>query len=112
MVNWREPIEEGEVGIDAIVVEDLSGAAPDRADPGAGREGRGEGEPLPEQQSEATPPPKPEPLPEPPREEAPAVAPLLVQARAALVIRRLQIATLLERKKRCPRKPGRAASRA
>ena len=102
LIDWREPIEEGEVGIDAIVVEYQPEQPQIEPTPVPVEKVEEKEEPLPEQQSEAMLPPKPEPLPEPPREEAPAVAPRPVQARAALLTWRNQIVTLLERNKRYP----------
>jgi protein TonB len=100
LIEWREPIEEGEVGTDAIVVE----FQPEQreADPAPVEKVEEKEEPLPEQQSEAMLPPKPEPLPEPPHEEVPVVAPRAVQARAVVATWRSQIVTILERNKRYP----------
>jgi len=100
LIDWREPIEEGEVGTDAIVVEFQPEQIPTEPTPVEKVEEKEE--PLPEQQSEAMLPPKPEPQPEPPREEVPAVAPRPVQARAVMATWRNQIVTILERNKRYP----------
>jgi protein TonB len=100
LMEWREQIEEGEVGTDAIVVEFQPEQIP--TDPTPPEPIEEKEEPLPVQQSEAMLPPKPEPLPEPPREEVPALAPRPVQARAVLLTWRNQIVTILERNKRYP----------
>jgi protein TonB len=103
LIEWREPIEEGEVGIDAIVVEFQPEQKEIDPTPVPVEKVEEREEPLPEQQSEAMVPPKPpEPLPEPPREEVPAVAPRPVQARATVATWRSQIVTILERNKRYP----------
>jgi protein TonB len=101
LIEWREPIEEGEVGTDAIVVEFQPEQIQTDPTPPVEKVEEKE-EPLPEQQSEAMLAPKPEPLPEPPHEEVPAVAPRPVQARAAVLTWRNQIVTILERNKRYP----------
>jgi periplasmic protein TonB len=100
LIDWREAIEEGEVGTDAIVVEFQPEQMPTEPTPVEKVEEKEE--PLPEQQSEAMLPPKTEPQPEPPREEVPAVAPRPVQARAVMATWRNQIVTILERNKRYP----------
>jgi protein TonB len=100
LIEWREPIEEGEVGTDAIVVEfqpEQKEIEPTPVEKVVEKE-----EPLPEQQSEAMLPPKPEPQPQPPHDEVPAVAPRPVQARAVVATWRNQIVTILERNKRYP----------
>jgi periplasmic protein TonB len=100
LIDWREPVEEGEVGTDAIIVE----FQPEQiqTDPTPVQKVEEQDEPLPEQPSEAMLPPKPQPQPEPPREDVPAVAPQPVQARAVLATWRNQIVTILERNKRYP----------
>jgi protein TonB len=102
LIEWRAPVEEGEVGIDAIVVEFQPEQKEIDPTPVPVERVEEKEEPLPEQQSEAMLPPKPEPLPEPPHEEVTAVAPRPVQARAVLVTWRNQIVTILERNKRYP----------
>jgi protein TonB len=102
LIEWRESIEEGEVGTDAIIVEFQPEQREIEPTPVPIEKVEVKEEPLPEQQSEAMLPPKPEPLPEPPREETPAVAPRPVQARAAVATWRNQIVTILERNKRYP----------
>jgi protein TonB len=103
LIEWREPIEEGEVGTDAIVVEFQPEQKEIDPTPVPIEKVEEKEEPLPEQQSEAMLPPKPpEPLPEPPREEVPVVAPRPVQARATVATWRSQIVTILERNKRYP----------
>jgi protein TonB len=102
LIGWREPVEEGEVGTDAIVVEFQPEQKEIEPAPVPVEKVEEKEEPLPEQQSEAMLPPKPEPLPEPPHEETPAVAPRPVQARAVVATWRNQIVTILERNKRYP----------
>jgi protein TonB len=102
LIEWRESIEEGEVGTDAIIVEFQPEQREIEPTPVPIEKVEVKEEPLPEQQSEAMLPPKPEPLPEPPREETPAVAPRPVQARAAVATWRNQIVTILEHNKRYP----------
>jgi periplasmic protein TonB len=102
LIEWREPIEEGEVGTDAIVVEFQPEQIQTDPTPEPVEKVEQKEEPLPEQQSEAMLPPKPEPQPEPPHEEVPAVAPRPVQARATVMTWRNQIVTILERHKRYP----------
>jgi protein TonB len=102
LIGWREPVEEGEVGTDAIAVEFQPEQKEIEPTPVPVEKVEEKEEPLPEQQSEAMLPPKPEPLPEPPHEETPAVAPRPVQARAVVATWRNQIVTILERNKRYP----------
>jgi periplasmic protein TonB len=102
LIEWREPVEEGEVGTDAIVVEYQPEQIQTDPIPQPVEKVEEQQEPLPEQPSEAMLPPKPEPLPEPPQEDVPAVAPRPVQARAVLATWRSQIVTILERNKRYP----------
>jgi protein TonB len=101
VIEWHDPVEAGEVGTDAIVVEFQpeqiqTDPIPDPV------EVEEKPEPLPEQPSEAMLLPQPDPQPEPPHEDVPAVAPRPVQARAVLMTWRNQIVTLLERNKRYP----------
>jgi periplasmic protein TonB len=102
LIEWREPAEDGEVGIDAIVVEYQPEQKEVEPTPVPVEKVEEKKEPLPEQQSEAMLPPKPEVLPEPPREEAPVVIPRPVQSRATVATWRSQIVTLLEHNKRYP----------
>ena len=102
LIEWREPVEEGEVGTDAIVVEFQPEQKEIDPTPVPVEKVEEKEEPLPEQQSEAMLPPKPEVPPEPPHEEVPTVAPRPVQARAAVATWRNQIVTILERNKRYP----------
>jgi protein TonB len=102
LLEWREPVEEGEVGTDAIVVEFQPELKEMDPTPVPVEKVEEKEEPLPEQQSEAMLPPKPEPQPEPPHEEVPVVAPRPVQARAVVATWRSQIVTILERNKRYP----------
>jgi len=102
LIEWREPIEEGEVGTDAIVVEFQPEQIQTEPTPEPVEKVEEKPEPLPEQQSEAMLAPTPEPQPEPPHEEVPAVAPRPVQARAMVLTWKNQIVTILERNKRYP----------
>jgi periplasmic protein TonB len=102
LIEWREPVEEGEVGSDAIVVEFQPEQKEIDPTPVPVEKVEVKEEPLPEQQSEAMLPQQPEVPPERPREEVPAVAPRPVQARAVLATWRNQIVTILERNKRYP----------
>jgi protein TonB len=102
LIERREPIQEGEVGTDAIVVEFQPEQTQTDPTPVPIEKIEEKQEPLPVQQSEAMLPPKPEPQPEPPHEEVPAVAPRPVQARAVLLTWQSQIVTILERNKRYP----------
>ena len=102
LIEWREPLEEGEVGTDAIVVEFQPEQKEVEPTPVPVEKVEEKEEPLPEQQSEAMLPPKPEVLPEPPREEVPVVIPRPVQAHASVATWRSQIVTILEHNKRYP----------
>ena len=102
LIEWREPVEEGEVGSDAIVVEFQPEQKEIDPTPVPVEKVEEKEEPLPQQQSEAMLPQQPEVPPERPREEVPAVAPRPVQARAVLATWRNQIVTILERNKRYP----------
>jgi periplasmic protein TonB len=102
LIARHDPIEEGEVGTDAIMVEFQPEQIQTDPIPEPVEKVEEKQEPLPEQPSEAMLPPKPEPLPEPPHEDVPAVAPRPVQARAVLVTWRNQVVTILERNKRYP----------
>jgi protein TonB len=102
LIEWREPAEEGEVGIDAIVVEYQPEQKEIEPTPVPVEKVEEKEEPLPEQQSEAMLPPKPEVLPEPPQEEVPVVILRPVQSRASVATWRSQIVTILEHNKRYP----------
>ena len=102
LIEWREPAEEGEVGIDAIVVEYQPEQKEIEPTPVPVEKVEEKEEPLPEQQSEAMLPPKPEVPPEPPHEEVPVVIPRPVQSRASVATWRSQIVTILEHNKRYP----------
>jgi protein TonB len=102
LIEWREPAEEGEVGIDAIVVEYQPEQKEIEPTPVPVEKVEEKEEPLPEQQSEAMLPPKPEVLPEPPHEEVPVVILRPVQSRASVATWRSQIVTILEHNKRYP----------
>jgi protein TonB len=103
LIEWRAPVEEGEVGIDAIVVEFQPEQKEIDPTPVPVEKVEEKEEPLPEQQSEAMLPPKPpEPPPEPPQEETPPAPPRPAQAIASVATWRSQIVTILERNKRYP----------
>jgi protein TonB len=102
LMEWREPLEEGEVGTDAIVVEFQPEQKEIDPTPVPVEKVEEKDEPLPEQQSEAMLPPKPEQLPEPPREEVPVVVARPVQSHATVATWRSQIVTILEHNKRYP----------
>jgi periplasmic protein TonB len=102
LMEWREPIEEGEAGVDAIIVEFQPEQIQTDPTPQPIEKVEEKQKPLPEQQSEVMLAPRPEPLPEPPHEEV-AAAPLrLSQARAELETWKSQIVTILEHNKRYP----------
>jgi TonB family protein len=100
LIDWSVPIEEGEVGADAIVVEFQQEQPPTDPVPEVQKP-----EPLPEQQSEAMLPPQPKPEEQPvPREETPPVEQRVERAVATVATWRSQIITLLEHNKRYPPK--------
>jgi protein TonB len=101
LMEWREPIEEGEVGADAIIVEFQPEQIPTDPTPPVEKIEEKE-EPLPVQESEAMLPPLPEVIPEPPREETPVVVPQPSRARADTATWKSQVITLLEHNKRYP----------
>ena len=102
LIEWRDLVEEGEVGTDAIVVEFQPEQIQTDPIPEPVEKVEEKQEPLPKQPTEAMLPPKPELQQEPPHEDVPAVAPRPVQARAALMTWRNQVVTILERNKRYP----------
>jgi protein TonB len=102
LIEWREPIEEGEVGTDAIVVEFQPEQIQTEPTPAPVDKVEEKPEPLPEQQSEAMLPQQPEVPPEPPHEEVPFVPVRPQQARAEVATWRSQIVTILEHNKRYP----------
>ncbi len=102
LIDWREPVEDTEVGTDAIVVEFQPEQVQTEPTPPVEKILEKE-EPLPEQPSEAMLPAKPpETPPEPPREEVPVVIPQQTRARADVATWKSQIITLLEHNKRYP----------
>ncbi len=102
LIDWREPVEDTEVGTDAIVVEFQPEQVQTEPTPPVEKIVEKE-EPLPEQPSEAMLPAKPpETPPEPPREEVPVVIPQQTRARADVATWKSQIITLLEHNKRYP----------
>jgi protein TonB len=108
LIEWREPIEDGEVGADAIIVEFQPEQIQTDPLPQPVEKIEEKEEPLPEQPSEAMLAPKLEPLPEPPPEETPVVVPQPSRARADMATWKSQIVTILEHSKRYP---GEARSR-
>jgi protein TonB len=102
LIEWRAPVEEGEVGDDAIIVEFQPEQVPTDPTPQPVEKVEEKQEPLPVQQSEAMLAPRPEPLPEPPREETPPAPVRPSQARAEMATWKSQIVTLLEHSKRYP----------
>jgi protein TonB len=102
LIDWRQPVEEGEVGIDAIIVEFQPEQIQTDPTPEPVEKIEEKEEPLPEQQSEAMLAPQPKPEPEPPREEVPVVIPQPSRARAEVATWRSQIVTILEHNKRYP----------
>jgi len=104
LIEWREPVEEGEVGTDAIVVEYQPELPQIDPTPVPVEKVEEKAEPLPEQQSEVMLPPKPEVLPEPPQEEPPPPPPPPQPARAVVSVAswRSAIVTILEHNKRYP----------
>jgi protein TonB len=102
LIGWREPVEEGEVGIDAIIVEFQPEQIQTDPIPEPVEKIEEKEEPLPEQQSEAMLAPQPKPEPEPPREEVPVVIPQPSRARAEVATWKSQVVTLLEHNKRYP----------
>jgi protein TonB len=102
LIEWREPIEEGEVGADAIVVEFQPEQIQTDPTPQPVEKVEEKQEPLPVQQSEAMLAPRPEPLPVLPREEVPPAPVRPSQARAELATWKSQIVTILEHNKRYP----------
>jgi protein TonB len=101
LIDWRTPVEEGEVGTDAIIVEFQPEQEPTDPTPPVEKVEEKE-EVLPVQQSEAMLPPKPEVLPEPPHEETPVVIPQVSRARADTATWKSQVLTLIEHNKRYP----------
>jgi periplasmic protein TonB len=102
LIEWREPVADGEVGTDAIVVEFQPEQIQTDPTPLPVEKVEEKPEPLPEQQSEAMLPRQPEVPPEPPHEEVPFVPVRPQQARAELATWRTQIVTILEHNKRYP----------
>ena len=102
LIDWSMPIQEGEVGTDAIIVEYQEEQLPTDPVPEV-QKIEEKPEPLPEQQSEAMLPPQPKPEEQPiPREETPAVVPRIERAVATVATWRSEIITLLEHNKRYP----------
>jgi periplasmic protein TonB len=101
LIDWRDPVEEGEVGTDAIIVEfQPEEIATDPVPEVVKLEEKPD--PLPEQPSEAMLPPQPKPEEKPvPQVETPAV---MQPARAVATIAtwRSQVLTILEHNKRYP----------
>ncbi len=103
LIDWRQPVEIGEVGTDAIIVEFQPEQRQVEPTPQPVEKVEEKQEPPPVQQSEAMLPPKPEEvLPEPPRDETPVVIPQPARARADTATWKSQILTLIEHNKRYP----------
>jgi protein TonB len=102
LMEWRAPVEEGEVGVDAIVVEFQPEQIPTEETPQPVEKIEEKPEPLPEKESEAMLPPQPEIVPEPPREVTPPLPPRPERARADTATWKSQVVTLLEHNKRYP----------
>jgi periplasmic protein TonB len=102
LIEWREPVADGEVGTDAIVVEFQPEQIQTDPTPLPVEKVEEKPEPLPEQQSEAMLPRQPEVPPEPSHEEVPFVPVRPQQARAEVATWRTQIVTILEHNKRYP----------
>jgi protein TonB len=103
LIEWHEPVEEGEVGADAIIVEFQPEQIQTDPIPQPVEKIEERQDPPPVQQSEAMLPPPPEtPPPEPQREETPAVVVQPTRARADAATWKSQIVTLLEHNKRYP----------
>jgi protein TonB len=103
LIEWRAPIDEGEVGTDAIIVEFQPEQIQTDPTPQPVEKIEEKEDPPPVQQSEAMLPPPPEtPPPEPLREETPAVVVQPTRARADVATWKSQVMTLLEHNKRYP----------
>jgi periplasmic protein TonB len=109
LMQWREPIEEGDLGNDVILLElrpeqILAERTPDKPV----EQIEQKRDPLPEQPSEVTVPqkaPAPQPQPTPHEEPLPALATTAAQtarARISVSTWRSQIAAILEHNKRYP----------
>ena len=99
LIEWREPVEEGEAGNDAIIVEYMPEIQNDPVPEVQKVEEKPD--PLPEQQSEAMLPPQPKPEDQPPPvEQAPRQEQVVARSTATVATWRSQVLTLLERNKR------------
>jgi periplasmic protein TonB len=99
LIDWRLPVEEGEVGTDAIIVEYMPEQVPTDPVPEV-QKVEEKPEPLPELPSEAMLPPPPKPEEQPvPREETPPVPVQTARATATVATWRSQVLTLLEHNK-------------
>jgi periplasmic protein TonB len=102
LIDWRQPIEEGEIGTDAIVVEFQPEQIPTEPVPEV-QKVEEKPEPLPEQPSEAMLPPQPKPDEQPvPKEETPPAPVVVARAVASVATWRSQVLTILEHNKRYP----------
>jgi periplasmic protein TonB len=102
LIDWRQPIEEGEIGTDAIVVEFQPEQIPTEPVPEV-QKVEEKPEPLPEQPSEAMLPPQPKPDEQPvPKEETPPAPVVVARAVATVATWRSQLMTILEHNKRYP----------
>jgi protein TonB len=103
LIEWRAPVDEGEVGTDAIIVEFQPEQIQTDPTPQPVEKIEPQEEPPPVQESEAMLPPPPEkPPPETPREETPVVVPQPARARADSATWKSQVITILEHNKRYP----------
>jgi protein TonB len=102
LMEWHAPIEQGEVGVDAIVVEFQPEQIPSEPTPQPVDKIEEKPEPLPEKESEAMLPSQPEVAPDPPREEVPPAPPRPARSRADIATWKSQIVTLLEHNKCYP----------
>jgi protein TonB len=101
LIQWHDPVEEGEIGTDAIIIEFQPEVIPTEPVPEPEKV-EDKPPPLPEQQSEAMLPQEPKPDPEPPREETPVVIPQPMRATASVATWKSQVLSILEHNKRYP----------
>jgi protein TonB len=102
LIDWSRPIEEGEVGTDAIIVEFQPEQIQTDPIPEV-QKVEEKPDPLPEQPSEAMLPPQPKPDERPvPKEETPPAPVVVARAVATVATWRSQMITILEHNKRYP----------
>ena len=102
LMGRHAPLEQGEVGVDAVEVEFQPEQLPTEEIPQPVEKVEEKPEPLPEKESEAMLPPEPAVVPAPPREETPPAPPRPARARADTATWKSQVITLLEHNKRYP----------